>query len=110
LAGDFGDYLQEKQMGYLATGGIMSTASAAAAIASDPALPEVVQLVLKLKAIEGDKTSGSSSGGIGLRNVVGPLNTFVTIQERPWILPVAIVGIFGAVFAAGYFTSKLSKK
>lgn len=91
----------------------MSTAKAATAIATDPQLPEVVQLVLKLKAIESGKPSGAGGGGgggVGLRNVVGPLRTFVLIQEKPWILPVTVVGVFGAIFAAGYLTARVVKR
>jgi len=100
-------------MAYAATGGIVSTVTAAAAIVKDPYLPEVVNLVLKLQSLE--KTSvkeggGSTGTGVGLRNVVGPLRAFVKIQEKPWILPVAVVGIFGTIFAAGYFTAKARNK
>jgi len=102
-------------MAYLATGDIMSTATAATAIATDPSLPEIVQLVLKLKAIESSKPSSSGGGGsggsgVGLRNVVGPLRTFVAIQEKPWILPVAVVGIFGSIFAFGYVAGKARRR
>ena len=71
-------------------GGILSTASAAAAIAQDPALPTVVNLVLKLQDIEKSSAargSGSTGRGVGLRNIVGPLETYVKVQEKPWLLP-----------------------
>lgn len=90
-------------------GGIVSTVEAAAAVAKDPYLPEVVSLVLKLQ--DQEKSSASSGGGstgtgVGLRNVVGPLRTFVAIQERPWVLPLAVAGGFSLIFAAGYLTRK----
>lgn len=94
---------------YQATGGLLSTASAASAIATDPYLPEVVDLVLKLKKSESSSTgtsSGSTGRGVGLRNVVGPLRAFVKIQENPWILPVGVIGVVGIIFAAGYYTRK----
>ena len=101
-----------KTMAYQATGGLLSTASAASAVATDPYLPEVVDLVLKLKASE-KKTAGSGSGssgrGVGLRNVVGPLRIFVKVQEQPWILPVGVIGVFGVIFAAGYYTRKVTR-
>lgn len=100
-------------MAYTAIGGVVSTASAATAIVTDPYLPEVVGLVLKLKSLEktsSSKGEGSTGAGVGLRNVVGPLRTFVKIQEKPWILPVAVVGIFGTIFAAGYFTARARGK
>ena len=100
-------------MAYTATGGVLSTASAAAAVATDPALPTVVDLVLRLKAIESGKSppSGSSapSSGVGLRNVVAPLKMFIAIQERPWILPVTVIGVLGVAFAAGYLTKSAVK-
>jgi hypothetical protein len=94
-------------------GGIVSTVEAAAAVARDPYLPEVVNLVLQLKEQEKESASsggGSTGTGVGLRNVVGPLRTFVAIQERPWILPLAVAGGFGLIFAAGYFTRKAVAK
>ena len=95
-------------MAYTAMSGVVSTAQAAAAIATDPYLPEVTNLVLKLKAME--KTAEGSTGkGVGLRNVVGPLRLFVKIQEKPWILPVAAIGVFGLIFSAGYFARKIQK-
>lgn len=99
-------------MAYLATGDIMSTATAATAIATDPSLPEIVQLVLKLRAVESGKSSSGGGGGsgVGLRNVVGPLRTFVAIQEKPWILPVAVVSIFGSIFAFGYVAGKARRR
>jgi hypothetical protein len=98
-------------MGYLATGAsqLHSTATAAAAIATDPYLPEVVDLVIKLQSAEKSSSSGGGPG-VGLRNVVGPLRTFVKIQEKPWILPVVVIGVFGTIFAAGYFTRKAQVK
>ena len=98
-------------MAYTAMGGVISTANAAIAVAKDPYLSEVVALVLRLQASEKRSAgiSGSTGKGVGLRNVVGPLRTFVKIQEKPWILPVAIIGIVGTIFAAGYFTRKVQK-
>jgi hypothetical protein len=99
---------QRKMMAYTATGGVLSTASAVTAIATDPSLPIVVDLVLKLKAIESGKASSSGSSapsrGVGLRNVVAPLKMFIAIQKRPWILPATVIGVLGAAFAAGYLT------
>ena len=95
-------------MAYTAMSGVISTATAAAAIATDPYLPEVTDLVLKLKALE-KNSAGSTGKGVGLRNVVGPLRLFVKVQERPWILPVTVIGVFGLVFSAGYFARKVQK-
>jgi hypothetical protein len=99
-------------MAYTAMSGVVSTATAVAAIATDPYLPEVTNLVLKLQSLEkgeGARAAGSTGTGVGLRNVVVPLRLFVKIQEKPWILPVAAIGIVGAIFAAGYFTGKATK-
>jgi hypothetical protein len=90
-------------------GGVVSTAQAAAAIAQDPFLPEVVGLVLELKEQE-KSAEGSSGRGVGLRNVVGPLRTFVAIQDKPWLVPLAVAAGFGLIFAAGYFTRKAVAK
>ena len=98
-------------MAYTAMSGTLSTVQAAAAVATDPYLPQVVALVLKLQAQESKSagTSGSTGRGVGLRNVVGPLRTFVKLQAKPWILPTVVVGIVGTIFAAGYFTRKVQK-
>ena len=99
-------------MAYTAVGSVLSTASAAAAIVKDPYLPEVTRLVLKLQSLEkgtAAKSSGSTGTGVGLRNVVGPLRLFVKVQEKPWILPAAAIGIVGSIFAAGYFVGKSRK-
>lgn len=93
-------------------GSVTSTATAVAAIATDPYLPQVSNLIIKLRDIERSKagrSTGSTGKGIGLRNVVGPLRAFVTVQEKPWILPAAVAGIFGAIFIAGYYTRKASE-
>jgi hypothetical protein len=93
-------------------GGILSTAQAAAAVATDPYLPRVVDLVLELESLEKSeeaRSSGSTGTGVGLRNVVGPLETYVAVQKKPWLLPVTVIGVFGLVFAAGYFTRKAVK-
>jgi hypothetical protein len=104
-------------MAYTATGGLMSTASAATAVATDPSLPVVVDLVLKLQSIEKSKAAASGpsgpsipSRGVGLRNVVGPLKMFVAIQERPWILPATVVGILGVTFMGGYLVGKKRRR
>jgi len=104
-------------MPYTATGGLLSTASAATAVATDPSLPVVVDLVLKLQSIEKKKAASAGpsapsvpSRGVGLRNVVGPLKMFVAIQERPWILPATVVGILGVTFMGGYLVGKRRKR
>jgi hypothetical protein len=92
-------------------GDIMSTTKAAAAIARDPYLPEVVGLVLELEKAEGKAAPGapSTGAGVGLRNVVGPLRTFVKIQKKPWVLPVIAIGLIGGIFALGFYTGKATK-
>lgn len=102
-------------MAYTAMGSLLSTASAATAVATDPSLPVVVDLVLKLQSIEKGKSKASGtasvpSRGVGLRNVVGPLKMFVAIQERPWILPATVVGILGVTFMGGYLVGKRKKR
>jgi hypothetical protein len=98
-------------MAYTAMNGTVSTVNAATAIISDPYLPEVTRLVLKLQSLEKGSagTGGSTGKGVGLRNVVGPLRLFVKTQESPWILPVAAIGVFGLIFSAGYFARKVQR-
>lgn len=106
-------------MGYEAQGDLLDVTKAAAAIATDPHLPEVTCQILRLQKIEGGKNPGPScpristkaspGTGIGLRYATGPLRLFVKTREHPWILPVAVAAILGTAFAVGYVLGKDSK-
>lgn len=76
----------------------------AGAIASDPALGEVLLLVNQLKQINASKPS--SGGGVGMADLVTPLRAFVFYEENPWVGPVAIAAILGLPFLLGYTFGK----
>jgi hypothetical protein len=92
-------------------GSVASTVSAATAIVTDPYLPEVTKLVLRLRELEakapttGTKPSAPTPG-IGLRLAVKPLRAFVYLRERPWVLPVGAVAVVGGLVGLGYLLGR----
>lgn len=82
-------------------------------LAVDPALPEVAQLVARIETLETTPTKPgappsppSSTPGVGLKYLVMPLKTYITVKQNPWLIPtVAVVGIglpLFFAFAVGY--------
>ena len=84
----------------------------AKAILDDPALPEVVSLVMELKAIKArEKKSlgslgGTSLGDIGLKGIVQPLRYYVGYKKNPAMGMLVIAAIFAAPLALGYVLGK----
>lgn len=72
-------------------------------ILTDPALPSIADSLVRLHDIEvKNPSTGSTSVGIGLRNVVKPLQVYVWTQEAPW-RKWALLGIaIGLPLAIGY--------
>ena len=98
-------------MAYQSTGGartdtFISTASAAAAIVTDPYLGEVANLVLKLQELEGK----TGSPGIGLRSAVKPLKLAVYAKKNPWFLPTVATSIVAGIFLLGYSTGRVQRR
>lgn len=87
---------------------ITSAAQVALRIKEDPALPEVVTLVEKIKSLSsgGGPSSPSTELGVGLRRIVTPLKGFVAYKEHPWILPAFVSGIGFAIFALGMIAGR----
>jgi hypothetical protein len=79
-------------------------------VLNDPALPQIIGMVVELNSLEKKAASSPSSGstgqGIGLRKVVKPLELFVFYRKNEWILPVAIGGLIGLPFLLGYVVGK----
>lgn len=84
---------------------ITSATEAAAKIVSDPALPTVSSLVLRLHRAQQPKTaSGATSApvaGIGLSKIVKPLQLYVYSQENWWVTPAIVGGILALPFLLG---------
>ena len=104
-------------------------------ILSDPALPEVTKLILKLNDLQQAapvkvtvKTPAKPGAkpvakpvvkqivkpaakvpGIGLSNIVLPLKAYVYTQEHSWVIPVAIGAVLAIPFLIGYKVGKRRK-
>ncbi len=85
----------------------------ATAVVSDPCLTQVATLARRLYDIEqASPTKPAAPGvprppappmpGIGLCKAVTPLKAVVFVRERPWILPVGVIGIVGGLIGLGY--------
>ena len=93
----------------LALSGITDVALAAKSVVEDPCLYETAGLLLRLNDLErsgSSTTTPTATKGIGLCKAVPLLQKVVYVRERKWLLPVAVVGIVGGIFAAGYLTGK----
>ncbi len=107
-------------MGYLthrnSLGGITDAVNAAVRVVEDPCLSQVAQLVLKLHELEQRpspfKPPTGPPGpppppsppvrGIGLCTAVTPLKVVVYVKTRPWVLPLALLGVVGGLVGVGY--------
>ena len=92
-------------------GDVATTVSAAAAIVTDPCLPEVSRLVLRLHALEQRPVKPgapppSPTLGIGLCNAVKPLRAVVYVKERPWVLPLGAVAVVGGLLGLGFMLGR----
>lgn len=108
---------QKWGVGYQALGGVSSivsnistAAEATSKIISDPALPTVANLVLRLHRAQQPKTaSGAASApvaGIGLSKIVKPLQLYVYSQENWWVTPAVVGGILALPFLLGRISKK----
>ena len=103
-------------MGYMlrhsspsALSGVTDVVLAAKSVIEDPCLYETAGLLLRLNQLEKKPpapATAPTTKGIGLCKAVPILKKVVYVRERPWILPVAVIGIVGGLFAAGYLTGK----
>lgn len=92
-------------------GDVATTVSAAAAVVTDPCLPEVSKLVLRLHALEQTATKPGTPPpppklGIGLCNAVKPLRGLVYVRERPWVLPLGAVAVVGGLLGLGFMLGR----
>ncbi len=76
-------------------------------VVTDPCLPTVGQLLLRLheleaKSAEANNTPVQPSIGIGLCKVVTPLKAVVFIRENPIVGAIGIAGFLGVFVGIGY--------
>lgn len=77
-------------------------------IAADPALPQIFRLINELGTIaesRGKKTS-TGSAGVGLADVVKPLEFYVWTKTNKWFMPVAILAALSIPFGIGYYMGR----
>ena len=83
-----------------------SAVDAAAAIASDPALPQVAGLILQLQQNEASTSqaqTGVARPGIGLGRLVTPLEIYVAYRQNPLVIGTLVLGaLVGIPMAIGY--------
>jgi hypothetical protein len=98
-------------------GSVTTVVSAATAVATDPCLSRVAQLVLRLHQLEQARaTSPKPVGatavaaapvrGIGLCQAVKPLEVVVWVRERPWVVPIGAVAVVGGLVGLGYLLGR----
>jgi hypothetical protein len=101
-----------------ATAPVTDATVAAIQIAKDPYLREVACNVTRLSNIEKYGNPGgpcartsptTSTSGVGLRDIVGPLRLYVSHRERPYVAPLLLVGGLGLVFAAGVVYGRMKR-
>lgn len=99
-------------------GGILDVATAAAAVATDPCLPDVATQLLRLRDLQAGKAvaglgalgaTATSSKGIGLCYIVKPLRAVVWARQNPWIAAVGAVAIVGGLVGLGWALRGASK-
>lgn len=81
-------------------------------VLEDPALPQVIQSVKELHAVEQKRpstavrTSTGKVPGIGLSKLVVPIKTAVMIRKNPIIGVGLVLLVLGLPFALGYALAK----
>ncbi len=85
-------------------GGITDVLTAAQSVVTDPCLTQVANLVGRLHDLEQPSTGsgGPPVQGIGLCKAVSPLQTYIWIRERPWVVPVGAIAVVGGLIGVGY--------
>lgn len=95
-----------------------STLSIARELMADPHLQEAICVGRRVANVIDDQPPGPKcrrtgpvsaarlAKGAGLHKALTPARLFVLHKQRPWMLPAAIAGGLGLVFAIGYFTGK----
>ena len=91
---------------------VTSATQAALEIVRDPYLGEVACEVMRLHTLQAsgqlgppcartDPRQRTSTAGVGLRGIVGPLRLYQQHVQRPWLFPAAAVGIVGLAYYLG---------
>lgn len=96
-----------------ALGAITDIATAAKSVVEDPCLGQVTAMLLYLHKLEQPvvpvgvpKPPVPPVKGIGLCKAVTPLKAVVWVRERPWVVPLGVLGIVGGLVGVGYVMGK----
>jgi len=79
--------------------------TAAYDILTDPALPQVADLVNKIKATEPPGKPGQKAG-VGLKRLVPPLKMYLAYRKNPALGMMALVAVLAIPFTLGYILGK----
>lgn len=86
---------------YTATSGTLQEGvTAISNIMADPALPRIQYLIGELNRVDPEPS------GIGLKDIVKPLQAYVYTKRNPWVVPVVVVALLGIPLLAGYLTAR----
>lgn len=85
-------------------------------VLDDPAMPQVVERIKILAAIEaarpkppGTVVTASMPGagaGVGLHQAILPLDALIYVRRNPWALPVGVAAFLGIFVGLGYMLGK----
>lgn len=95
-----------------ATAPVTDATTAALEIVRDPYLREAACEVMRLRTLQAtghlavpcgrtDPKFRTSTAGVGLKNVVGPLRLFQRHVQRPWMLPLGAAAALGLAYYLG---------
>ncbi len=90
-----------------------SVATNIAKVVTDPALPEVLSLIMQIKdtipaAAPGSIVVGPASPGVGLSRAVVPLEAILYARKNPWVVPVGVAALFGLPILLGFVMGRAS--
>jgi hypothetical protein len=91
-------------------GTITDVSTAALNVVQDPCLLDVAKRTSRLADLfhKGEQPGPATPAvrGIGLCSAVRPLKAVTFVAERPWIVPLGIVLLFGTLMGLGYIAGK----
>jgi hypothetical protein len=83
----------------------------AAGVINDPAFPTVLARLKTIKQLAEQEAarrgaSSTASVGLGLKKFVPPLDAYIYIQRKPWVLPVGAAAALTIPFLLGFWLGR----